>query len=311
MSSNLRADADASTEAPGADLRAHLSILIAALLWGTSGLVGRLAGDVDVPPIAVAAARMVVAGLALLPFARRGPALPSRRGIRPSLVAVGLLLAGYQVAYFSSIPHVGVTVATLVALGLPPALVAIAAPLVGDARADRRTWTAVALAVGGLVLLVGGAGAALPDGGSPVLGVVLAVLCAVGYSGVSLFGRALGDVDPLRLVSIAFAVGGALMLPVLLTADVPVTPRSIGLLAYVGLLPTALAYLLFFRGAGRVAAPVTTLITLLEPVTAALLALAFLGERLAPTGMVGALLVVGAVLLVTRRRRTRLPPAGG
>ena len=250
---------------------------------------------------------MVVAGVALLPFARRDPALPSRRGIRPALVAVGLLLAGYQVAYFSAIPQVGVTVATLVALGLSPAIVPLAAPLVGDARADRRTWTAVALAIGGLVLLVGGAGTAIPDGGTAWLGILLATCCAIGYSGVSLLGRALGDVDSLRLVSIAFAIGGAVTLPLLITAGVPADPRAIGLLVYIGLLPTALAYLLFFRGAGRVAAPVTALITLLEPVTAAVLALVILGERLAPTGIVGAALVVGAVLLVTRRRRRPTP----
>lgn len=299
MSDNVRSRARSSTA------RASLFIAVAAVAWGTSGIAGRFAGDLGIAPLTVAAARIIVAALVLLPLAAAtgAPAMPARRGARVGVVAVGVLLAGYQAAYFSSVRAAGVTVATLVALGLAPVLVAVASPLAGDARPDRRTWTAVALAVLGLLLLVGGAGAAVPADGNLALGVAFGVVCALGFSGVNLVGRTLGDVAPLRLVAVAFGVGGVLMAPVVLVHGAPDTARGMALLGYLGVVPTAVAYVLFFRGVSRVPATASALLVLLEPVTAGVLAVGLLGERLTATGIVGAVTVLSAVLLVRRAPR--------
>ena len=76
--------------------------------------------------------------------------------------------------------------------------------------------------------------------------------------------------------------------------------------AALGTGPTAVAYPLYFRGLRFAAASTGALLTLLEPLTAAVLAALVLGDRLGVTGIAGATLLAAAVVLTTRARSGRL-----
>ena len=77
-------------------------------------------------------------------------------------------------------------------------------------------------------------------------------------------------------------------------------PGRSGLLAGLGIGPTALPYTLYYRGL-RSASPTTAaLLTLLEPLTAALLGAAMLGDRLSALGIAGAVLLAVAVISAVR-----------
>jgi DME family drug/metabolite transporter len=278
----------------------RVQIALGAMLWGTAGVAGRLASEAGSTPLATAGARTVVAALVLAPLAgaARTRPLPWRPRTRLAIVAGGALLAIYQTAYFAAVDHAGVTVATLIALGVAPVVVAIASPLAGDARPGARTWAVIVVAVGGLTLLVLGGADAAPAGGAPPLGAALALICALGFAGVSLLGRTLQGVAPLHLLAIAFSVAGLLQAAPLIGRLPDVTVDGVVALVYLGTVPTALAYVLFFRGIAVVRAAVATVTTLLEPVTAAVLAAAVFGERLAPIAWVGAGLVIIAMVLL-------------
>ena len=176
------------------------------------------------------------------------------------------------------------SIATLVALGLAPLLIAVGAALLGHGR---RTATVVALAVAlmGLVLLVGiSAGA---DTGTTVVLGALAVGSALGYAVVTLAGAGVPAGVP---VTLAGFVGGALLLtPVALAVGLRFTtePVALAVLLYLGVVPSALAYTMFFTGLRTVPGAVASIVTLLEPLTATALATAFLGERLEPARPVG------------------------
>ena len=73
------------------------------------------------------------------------------------------------------------------------------------------------------------------------------------------------------------------------------------LLLYLGSIPTALAYSLFMVGIRSTSATITSIVTLCEPLTSALLAWIFFGERLGALGLVGALLLLSALLLLASR----------
>jgi DME family drug/metabolite transporter len=86
--------------------------------------------------------------------------------------------------------------------------------------------------------------------------------------------------------------------------------RPTALILYLGLLPTAVAYILFARGLRHVAAAEATTIVLAEPVTATLLGVLVLDERVQGLGLAGAALVLaGLVILAIPRGRARLRPA--
>jgi drug/metabolite transporter, DME family len=103
-----------------------------------------------------------------------------------------------------------------------------------------------------------------------------------------------------------FSIGAVLLVPLL--ALVPTgelfTGQGLTLAIYLGALPTALAYLLFARGLERIGAGETATLTLAEPVTAAALGFAVLGERPGAAALTGAALVLGGLALLALRPRT-------
>ncbi|MGY1594516.1 DMT family transporter [Geodermatophilus sp. SYSU D00708] len=289
-------------------------VVAAALCWGTSGVSGRIVADrTDLGPLDIAWHRMAV-GAAVLLVAhlltrRRRPVAVPLTGpvaLRLALVAAGL--AAYQLAYFAAVASAGVSIATLVALGLAPLLITVGAALLGHGRPDRATMLALTAALTGLGLLVGlTAGAS--TGTAVLLGALLAVGSALGYAVVTLASGGLPAGVP---VTLAGFVGGALLLtPVALAGGLHLTaePVALATLIYLGAVPSAAAYALFFRGLRTVPGAVAAIVTLLEPVTATVLATAFLGERLPLGALAGGVLVLGAVAgLYLRRLGVRTRP---
>jgi DME family drug/metabolite transporter len=283
-------------------------VVLAALCWGTAGVSGRIVSErTDLGPLDIAWHRMAVGAVVLL----AGYLLTRRRRepvtvplTRPVAVRLGLVAAGlavYQLAYFAAVATAGVSVATLVALGLAPLLIALGGAGLGSGRPDGATFAALAVALVGLVLLVGlTAGASA--GTAVLLGALLACGSALGYAVVTLAG---GDVPagvPVTLV--AFAGGALLLTPVALAAGLSLTtePVALATLLYLGAVPSAAAYALFFRGLQTVPGAVAGIVTLLEPVTATVLATVFLGERLPLGALAGGLLVLAAVAGLYLRR---------
>ncbi len=283
-------------------------VVLAALCWGTAGVSGRIVSErTDLGPLDIAWHRMAVGAVVLLAGylltrRRREPVtVPLTRSVAARLGLVAAGLAVYQLAYFAAVATAGVSVATLVALGLAPLLIALGGTALGSGRPDRATFAALAVALVGLALLVGlTAGASA--GTAVLLGALLACGSALGYAVVTLAG---GDVPagvPVTLVG--FAGGALLLTPVALAAGLSLTtePVALATLLYLGAVPSAAAYALFFRGLQTVPGAVAGIVTLLEPVTATVLATVFLGERLPLGALAGGLLVLTAVAGLYLRR---------
>jgi DME family drug/metabolite transporter len=273
-------------------------ISVAATSWGTGAaaavLLYRTSG---LGPVAVSYWRFVIGGaiLAALLAVRRGPRrLPERRSV---LVLTGIGLAVYHTAFYGAIAYAGLAVGTVVTLGAGPILIAIGGRLTTGERLGRGGIAAVVLALVGLVLLTGGMGAVGPR---PWLGIGLALVSAVGYAAVTLMTRATGTAsDPYRTALVGFVIGGLCLLPLALAEGMMPSgadlAESVGWLLYLGAVPTALAYGLFFAGLAVVRATTASVVALLEPVTAAAIAVCAFGERLTVTAILGAVLMLAAV----------------
>jgi len=280
-------------------------LVLAGVLWGTGGLLGRMLGDATgLSSLAVATYRLAVGGLLLIGLLLvRGVRLPRSRAAWARIAAVGALSAMFQVCYFTAVSFTSVTVATLVTIGSSPVLVLLARPR----SSDRRGLCAVGLALGGLVLLVGVPGDG-PAVGSVLAGAACALVAAAGFTAMSLLGaRPVPGLDAMTTTGVGFTVGGALLVPLAGTtsglAFAP-TPAALGLLLAFGLVPTAVAYTCYFRGLRSAPAGVGVLMALLEPLTAAVLAAVLLGDRLGAAGIAGGLLL-GVALVLTARGQGR------
>lgn len=277
-------------------------IVIAAAAWGTGGAAAALLyQDSGLGPIAVSWWRMTIGVVILgaaLAVRRRRFVLPRQGWGR--LAAIGVGLAVYQSAYYGAIAYIGLAVGTVITLGAGPVLIAFGARVTMGERLGRAGTAAVALALAGLVLLTGGSGGA---GTRPALGIGLALLSAAGYAMVTLLTRAGGTgAQPYDTALAGFVVGGVCLLPFALMEGLGGTysASTIGSLLYLGAVPSALAYGLFFAGLAHVRAATASVVALLEPVVAAVMAVALLGERLSATAVAGMVVLLGAVaILVT------------
>ncbi|QGV81738.1 DMT family transporter [Streptomyces ficellus] len=291
--------------------RSLFFLIVAGVAWGTAGAAASLVFLVsDLGPLALSFWRCA-GGLVLLlgalavrrrrsPLVSRTPrAAEPRRNRLLRVLATGIGLTVFQSAYFAAVEATGLAVATVVTLGAGPVLIALGARLALGERLGRGGILAVGGALAGLaVLVLGGGGATVRPAG-----VALAVLSATGYAAVTLLtrwlGRAGGGADAMTTSTWAFAVGAVGLLPMAaaegLLPHTAEPAKVLVLLVYVAAVPTALAYALYFAGAAVVRAATVSVIMLLEPVSAAVIAVTVLGERLTGATVGGTLLLIGAV----------------
>lgn len=302
--------------------RGLLFLTIAGAAWGTAGAAAALLYRTgDLGPLALSFWRYAGGLLLLLgahalrslrtttptPAARPTRARPPLRRAARILVQ-GLVLTVFQTAYFIAVRDTGLAVATVVALGCGPVLIALGARFGLGERLGAGGVLAVAGALAGLLVLVLGGGEATVR----PAGVVWALVSGTCYAGLTLltrwYGRDGGSGDAVTTTAWSFAIGAVALLP--LAAVEGLLPhtlqpvRMLCLLIYMAGVPSALAYVLYFAGAAVVRAATVSVIMLLEPVGAAVIAVLVLGERLTLPTVLGTLLLLGAVaaLAVAERR---------
>lgn len=288
-----------------------LLVLGAAVIWGTTGTSQALA-PAGASSMTIGALRLAVGGGALLALSLLGGGLD--RGIlKQPLVALlaAAMVAAYQLCFFAAVSATGVAVGTMVAIGSSPVMAGVAAFLFHGERPGRTWLFATILAVAGCILLF------VPTGNAAVsvrpAGVLLAIGAGAAYVAYTLSIKSLlGSARPDSVIAVVFALGGVMLLPALLGKDLAWVgePRGALVVLHLGLVTTALAYILFARGLKTVPAAHAVTLSLAEPLTAALLGITVLGERLTPFTLSGMALVFGglAILGVSGRRGRKTTP---
>jgi DME family drug/metabolite transporter len=292
----------------------RLLVVAAATLWGTTGTARALGPD-DASPTAVGAVRLVVGGAALLAAARWGGLLSTPTRLAPgwragagrghlSLAVAALAMAAYQPLFFGGVARTGVAVGTVVGIGSSPVFAGVLGMAVRGERPDRRWLAATTLALAGTGLLVGTGGG---DDVDPA-GIALALGAGLAYAVYVLASKLALDRgwEPDALTVGVFAGAGLVLAPVAVLAGIGplLTPAGLLMVAHLGLVTVAVAYVLFGRGLVGVGVGAAGTLTLAEPATAALLGVVVVGERFGATTAAGiALIAAGLVVLVARRRR--------
>ena len=277
-----------------------------ALLWGTAGVVVHIVAQrSSLTAVPIGSYRLIFAAIALVVIVRsdgirRLWALQVRH--RWGLVVSGIGLGAYQALYFVGVQDVGVSVSTLVSLGVAPIAITVVTSIQRRSLPAGRSLVTLSCAVLGLAMVSLSAGTS--TGPHPVTGLLASVASGLGYAGYTLLGRRLVEhVDTMLLATSASVVGAIVLLPVALVEGMAVTDGvSIPWLIYLGVFTTALAYVLFYAGLRTTPSEVAAVLTLLEPLAAAVLAVVILHESLSALGIVGALLLLVAIAVLYLRR---------
>jgi drug/metabolite transporter (DMT)-like permease len=291
-------------------------VLVSAASFGSGALFAKpvYAAGVEWPTL-LAWRFLIGAGLS---WAWLGLSAGRRAGLRrlstrrvAIAIGLGVLYLGNSGTYYAGLETVSASLAALIVF-VYPAIVAVLSLRIGHRLVGRRPWAALAMALSGTALALGGipAGRIPPFSGliqvvaSPIIYAVWIVLSArlSGERSDRVGGEADDGADTAAataLMMIATAAGfGVLVLAIgrpFLPGDVPgaAWPGILG----IGAVSTFVAIQTFYAGTKRIGAAQASLISTFEPVWTISLAALLLGESLGPLQLVGGALVIGGVVL--------------
>ncbi len=295
-------------------------VIISAIAFGSGGLFARPAYAAGIDWLTLMAWRFAIAGglswvvLAVNPVARRALRRMSRRTLLATM-GLGVWYISNTATYYAGIAEVDLSLAALIVYIYPP-VVAVLALQFGRPLQGRRAWTALGIAVAGVVLAVGGIDATTAPPLGPLLLIIVSPLLYSGW--IILAARHSGErsdrtghgsdegANASVTGAIMLSTTGILYWVINLGTGHPVLPPDIPGAAWpgivgVGLVAGFLAVQGFYAGAQRVGAAQASLISTVEPLWTILAAALLLGERLAPIQWVGGGLILAGVLLAQTR----------
>lgn len=289
--------------------------LLATALWSGNMLVAR-AFKGEIPPVALATLRWLLATAAFAPFALHS-LVRERKALRGALLhvaATGLL----GVALFTTLVYVaGRTTAALnlglISITFPIFIMVFSRFLFGE-RIPARRVAGLAVVIAGVVLLLADGKPAALLSLSFAPGDLVMLLASVVFAAYSILVRLRPKTLGLTTFQFAsFAAGLAFLAPAfaverLFSPPLELDWKIAGAVAYVGLGASLAAFLAWNRAIELVGATKAGLVYYSLPVFSGFTAWAFLGERVGAAHVASGVLVLAGILLATRDARSRPPP---
>lgn len=267
-------------------MKGRWCVLAAAVLWSTGGAISK-ALEQDAPTIAFY--RGLFAGLALLPF------VPRREWVmRPGLWPLGAAFGAMVACFLGSVKTTTSANAIFLQCTSVFWVVPLSAICLGE-RPDRRARVSIAMALLGIVLIVGWGYDGRPNEWQ---GIVLGLASGIITACVSVSLRGLRDLSPIWLSAILNLLGtAALGIWAVLSGQGIATPTGWQLLILVafGTIQMAIPYALYARGLREIGPPEAALIGLVEPVLNPIWVVLFVGERPAGASIVGGLFLLAGL----------------
>jgi drug/metabolite transporter (DMT)-like permease len=274
-----------------------------ALIWGIPYLLIKVALDEGMPPAIVAWARVVIAAVVLLPLAWWSGALRGLRAHWRPVVAFAvveivvpfpLIAAGEQFVSSSLTAILIATVPLMVAL--------LAVRFDASERVSGLRLVGLLVGLGGVAVLLGIDVAGRPE---ELVGAAMILVASVGYAiAPMIVKQRLSDVPPLGPVTAAVTISAVLLAPLALLslpAAAAPSPTALGSVAVLGIVCSAIAFLLFFGLIKEVGPGRATVITYVNPLVAVALGVLLLGEHVSAATVAGLALILSGSWIATRR----------
>ncbi|HCZ9550058.1 MULTISPECIES: DMT family transporter [Vibrio] len=284
-----------------------LSILFASTLWGTTGTAASLAPDVSA--LAIGAFSMGIGGFMQACLSAKSLKRDFRKVVhkKKTLLVSIIALATYPLAFYSSMRFAGVAIGTVISISTAPFFSALLECLFSRNQTITKRWMmSFAIGVIGITLLLASESSAnsLFDQDMKHWGVLLGLLAGLTYAIYSWGVKAMIDhgIESQTAMGSVFGIGGVLLLPTLfITGDnLFASSTNTTVMLYMALIPMGLGYVAFGFGLRFVTASGASILTLFEPVIAAALAVAIVGEEISFIGWVGITLTLVCLFLQSK-----------
>jgi DME family drug/metabolite transporter len=235
---------------------------------------------------------------------------PRAPGLWRRQLLAGACIAVYNLAFFAGVRLAGVAVGTTIAIGSGPLFAGAAQALITRRAPVPLWWLGTALAIAGGAAIAFGKGGVAPVAST---GIVLCLTAGLSYAIYTLTAKSLSThASPARASLWVFGTAAVLALPAAWLmvpsggADlVAAGGRGWLVVAWLGVMATGVAYLLFSSALRFISAATGVALAMGEPLTAFTLAVVVLGEPLRASGLIGiGLILAGLALVVTGERRS-------
>ncbi len=290
-------------------------LVLVMLLWGSTFVVTKAALE-GLPPVLFAFARTGVAAVCLLLLAvfKRQWRLPSDtpRGILVTMAVFGIAI--YYTAFNLGLRYTSAAQAALVQSSLPAVTTAFAMLFLRE-QLKARGALGILLAIGGVAMIFAQS-APSPTADRPILGNLIMFCGVIAWSAYTVLARRLAGIEPLTVVSwvttmgaAALGVGAVIEWGMSTGDDLRLGTGGGGLhltgggwtaILYLGLLPSALSFVLYSQALRHLRAAQVAVFINLVPVVGVLAGVVFLGDALSSSALLGGGLVLAGVWLSTR-----------
>ncbi|GAA5179342.1 DMT family transporter [Niveibacterium umoris] len=295
-----------------ASLRPQLLLIFAALCWAGNFVLAR-GVSAQIPPVSLAVGRWTVAAVLLAPLVlpRMAESLAPMLAMRGRLLGLALL----GIATSNTFVYIGLqtTAATHGVLlnALMPIMVALLAAIIWRKPLKAGVWAGMGVSVVGVMLIVTHgqpAQFATMDASLGDLWVIAGMLCWAGYT--ILLRNVAPQVDKLALLWVTIVIGLLMLTPAWL-AELALRGlprpdgRALAGVLYLGVFPSVLALIAYMRAVAEIGAARAAAFLHLIPAFGTLMAVAFLGERLALYHYVGLAAILGGLVWTQQASRYR------
>ena len=276
-------------------------IIILSILWGGSFFFVGVAVK-EMPPLTIVLCRVALASIILLVIVYlKGDKMPSSPGLWGAFIIMGALnnLIPFSLIVWGQ-THIESGLASILNAMTPIFSVVLAHFLAREERLTTNRITGVTIGWIGVAMLIGIE--SLRGFGIEVMGQLAVVGATFSYACAAIYGRRFKGINPL-IVATGMLCGSTIMMtPLALVIEQPwnLSPGITTLMALFGLaaVSTSLAYIIYFQVLATAGPTNLLLVTFLIPVSAILLGVVVLGERLAWNAFAGmGLIFIGLIAI--------------
>ncbi|RAZ80895.1 EamA family transporter [Planococcus halotolerans] len=281
----------------------YIMVLLAAMLWGTTGTAQNFISG-EAHPLTIGAFRLMIGGFSLLLFTIITKSLVIRNVSWQAVLISAASMALFQPLFFSSVQLTGIAIGTVVAIGSAPVLAGMIEWLFLKRRPDRIWSAATMMSIIGCILLFANKGAADVN----VLGIAMALGAGLAFALYAIASKSvLESMEAVPAVALIFSIAAVFLIPSLFFFDISyiLIPADAGIILYLGFATTSLAYILFSRGLKKIPSSSAVTLSLAEPLTASILGVLVVGEVLSGLSWAGVVLLLGGILVLTMGKKRK------
>ena len=286
--------------------RVYALLAVMVLVWSVNFVVAKVTLR-EFPPLLLGALRFTVAGLVIAPVyvwrTMTEAHQAVERGAAARLLGIGLIGVGLnQLMFLLGLVRTSVAHASIL-ICITPVFVLLLSAAAQHERITGKKLAALALAVSGILVLQG---RSLFGSPGSVLGDLFVVLAALTFAFFTVAGKSVrSEFDSLTIITFAYTGSAVLLSPVTVWLSMEFDYSRVSVwgwvaVLYMAIFPSLVAYMIYYHALRYLAASRIAMLGYLQPLLATSLAVAFIGERVTPSLVVGGLLVVAGVVWAER-----------